>query len=307
MARVFGPRIRSSLIATCLAVASAAAVPPAAADESSSADVLVVTVNAHQRDYDDTRMHELTSGIATRTPALPDAVLVDEILGSGIDAMRDQLDAATGATYAVVGASNSVKVKILLNTDTMTQGRTRTWTDVCDPGRVYQVVTAVDRETGDRVSISGVHFAPSFNDGGSDDCKQSNAAEARRQMAADGNSGVAGDFNKRYGADYYECNPDENGDPLPWWSEMTEQSAVDGRSYADTVRTIHYGRDMADQWSWQNAEQETLCTGDTGYRRSRIDYIFASSEISTLDAGTDQGWGYSDHRFVWALLALPDQ
>lgn len=307
VARVLAARIPPILTATCLAVASVAAAPTAAADESPAAGVLVVTVNAHQRDYDDARMHELTTGIATRTPELPDEILVDEILADGITAMRDQLNAETGATYAVIGASNSVKVKILLNTDTMTQGRTRTWSDVCDPGRVYQVLTATDRETGASLSVSGVHFAPSFNDGGSDDCKQSNAEEARRQMAAAGNSGIVGDFNKRYGADYYECNPDENGEPLPWWSEMTEQSAVDGRSYTDTVRSIHYGRDMANEWSWQNAEPETLCTGDTGYRRSRIDYIFASSELSTLDAGTDQGSGYSDHRFVWALLALPDQ
>jgi exonuclease III len=88
---------------------------------------------------------------------------------------------------------------------------------------------------------------------------------------------------------------------------MTEQSAVDGRSYIDTVRSMHYGRDMPDQWSWQNSQQETLCTGETGFRRSRIDYIFASSQMTTLDAGTDQEYGYSDHRFVWARLSLPDQ
>jgi endonuclease/exonuclease/phosphatase family metal-dependent hydrolase len=304
--------------------AAFACVAPTAHAEDSPADVMIVTVNAHQRDYDDARMHELTNGIATRTPEAPDVILVDEILGSGITAMRDQLNEAMGASYETVGSTNSVKVKILLNAATMTRGQTRTWPDVCDPGRVYQVVTATDRESGASMSISGVHFAPSFNDGGSDDCKQSNAAEARRQMAAAGNSGVVGDFNKRYGADYYECNPNEDGDPLPWWSEMTEQSAVDGRSYTDTVRAVHYGRDMASQWSWENAQPETLCTGDTGYRRSRIDYIFVSSETAVVDAAVDQGWGsavadgspgcepapqcrYSDHRFVWALVHLPDQ
>lgn len=292
--------------AASLAVGVAGAAPAAHA-AGAHGDVMIVTVNAHQRDYDDARMHELTDGIATRTPEAPDVILVDEILGSGVTAMRDQLNAAMGADYEVVGSTNSVKVKMLVNNGTMTRDRTRTWTDVCDPGRVYQVVTATERESGDSIAVSGVHFAPSFNDGGSDDCKQSNAAEARRQMAEAGNSGVVGDFNKRYGADYYECNPDENGDPLPWWSEMTQQSAVDGRSYADTVRTMHYGRDMADQWSWQNSQTETLCTGETGYRRSRIDYIFASSELTTIDAGTDQELGYSDHRFVWARLSLPDQ
>jgi len=293
-------------VGTALVAGLACVAPVAHADDAQS-DVMIVTVNAHQRDYDDGRMHELTDGIATRTPELPDLILVDEVLGSGITAMRDQLNAATDASYAVIGESNSVKVKMLINTRTMTQGRTRTWADVCDPGRVYQVVTATDRESGTSLSVSGVHFAPSFNDGGSDDCKQSNAQEARRQMAAAGNSGVVGDFNKRYGADYYECNPDENGDPLPWWSEMTEQSTIDGRSYVDTVRAIHYGHDMPSQWSWQNAEPETLCTGDTGYRRSRIDYIFASDLMTPTDAGTDQVLGYSDHRFVWARLSLPDQ
>ena len=294
------------MVAAGLAAVSVA-LPQGVATADGSDDVMIVTVNAHQRDYDDARMHELTRGIATRTPKLPDLILVDEILGGGITAMRDQLNATTDASYVVIGATNSVKVKMLVNTRTMTQSRTRTWADVCDPDRVYQVVTATDRESGTSLSVSGVHFAPSFNDGGSDDCKQSNAQEARRQMAEAGSSGVVGDFNKRYGADYYECNPNEDGDPLPWWSEMTAQSSVDGRSYTDTVRATHYGRDMPAQWSWQNAEQETLCTGETGYRRSRIDYIFASSEITTLDASADQEFGYSDHRFVWARLNVPDE
>jgi len=309
-----------SVLTTCLIAASLTATPSAAADESSP-DVVVVTVNAHQRDYDNARMLELTNGIATRTPAAPDAILVDEILGSGIASMRDRLNQAMGASYAVVGSSSGVKVKILVDTATMKLTGTRTWPDVCDPGRVYQVITVTQRETGEHLAVAGVHFAPSFNDGGSDDCKQQNAEEARRQMAAADNSGIVGDFNKRYGADYYECNPDENGEPLPWYAAMTSPSTVDGRSYTDTVRAVHYGRDMPSQWSWENAQPETLCTGDTGYRRARMDYIFASSQITTLDAGTDQGWGaavadgspgcepapqcrYSDHRFLWARLSL---
>jgi hypothetical protein len=320
VAGVFGVRARSVLAATSLAVAAVAATPPVAADDSSP-NVVVVTVNAHQRDYDAARMHELVNGIATRTPVAPDAILVDEILANGINAMRDQLNDEMDASYAVVGASSSVKVKILFNDATMKLIGTRTWADVCDPGRVYQVMTATQRETGEHLAIAGVHFAPSFNEGGSDDCKQQNAEEARRQMAAAANSGVVGDFNKRYGADYYECNPDENGEPLPWYSAMTSPSTVDGRSYTDAVRATHYGRDMASQWSWENAQPETLCTGDTGYRRARMDYIFASSQMTTLDAGTDQGWGspvadgspgcepapecrYSDHRFLWARFSL---
>lgn len=313
---------RVSCVATVVGLLAAAVSPPAAAAGiSAPGEVVVVTVNVHQRDYDSARMHELTNAVATRTPAAPDAILVDEILASGITSMRDQLNALMGTRYAVIGATADIKVKMLLNTETMRLIRTQTWPDVCDPGRVYQLMSTMEIETEQRLAVAGVHFAPSFNDGGSDDCKQENADEVRRQMMQFGSSGVVGDFNKRYGADYYECNPDENGDPLPWYSTMTAPSSTDRRSYVDTVRAAHYGRDMASQWTWENTQQEQLCTGETGYRRSRIDYIFASDAMTSLDAGTDQGWGppvadgsagcvpapecrYSDHRFVWARLGL---
>jgi endonuclease/exonuclease/phosphatase family metal-dependent hydrolase len=321
-------RFAPAALLFAIAASLLGAAPPASAATtlSPAAEMVVVTVNAQQRDYDDARMRALTERLVVGTPMLPDAILVDEILGSGVAAMRDQLNARVGSgTYAIAGTTSSVKVKILLNAKAMKFVGYRTWNDACAPDeRTYQIVIADEIATGRRVAVAGVHFAPSFNNGGSDECKKLNAEEARRQMARYADSGIVGDFNKRVTSEYYECNPDEVIAPespaQPWYTAMTAPSAIDGRSYHDTVRAAHYGKpSMRDQWSWEDTVKSPLCNGDEGYRRSRLDYIFASQQMSPIDAATDQGWTsandgpvcttspgcrYSDHRFLWARLGL---
>ena len=303
--------------------------PPAAAAAvlvSPPGEMVVVTVNAQQRSYDDAKMRALTSGLAQRVPMAPDAILVDEIVRSSLVPMRDQLNALLGSgTYAIVGTTDSVKVKVLLNTKTMKFTGFRTYTDACTTERTYQIVTADELATGHPVAVAGVHFAPSFNPGGSTECKKLNAEEVRRQMAQYSDSGVLGDFNKRVTENYYECNPEESFDVSPaqeWYRAMTEYSTTDNRTYHDTIRVAHYGVDMPTQWSWEDTATSTTCDGKTAYRRSRLDYIFASQEMTPIDAATDQGWTsandgpvcsplpgchYSDHRFLWARLGLSEQ
>ena len=308
-------------------VASVTASPPAASAAtvaSPAGEIVVLTINAQQRDYDAARMQALTNGIVQRTPILPDAILVDEIVPTALTAMRDQLNALVGpGTYAIKGTTSSVKVKVLLNTATMKFTGYRTWVDVCTTERSYQLVTANEISSGRPVAVAGVHFAPSFNPGGSEECKKLNAEEARRQLAQYSDSGVLGDFNKRATEAYYECNPQESfnvSPPQEWYQAMTTQSAIDGRTYHDTVRAAHLDKDMATQWSWEDVATETLCDQSTGFRRSRLDYIFASEQMAPIDAATDQGWTsanddgpvcdplpgckYSDHRFLWARLGL---
>lgn len=312
------------VLATMLATIGTPPVASAELPTSPSGEVLVVTVNAQQRSYDEARMRALTEGLVNRTPMLPDVILVQEIIPSSLYPMRDQLNALVGSgTYVVYGKTTEVKVKVLLNTKTMNYTGYRTWVDACTDERTYQMVLANEIPSGRSVAVAGVHFAPSFNTGGSDACKLQNAQEARRRMAQYTDSGIVGDFNKRATMAYYECNPTEDFDiaPIqPWYAAMTGYSTVDDRMYHDTVRLAHYGVDMAEQWSFESAEKQSLCDGATDYRRSRLDYIFASQQMTPITAGTDAGWTsatnngtpctplpgchYSDHRFLWSHLAL---
>ena len=332
---------RVMVAATLLAMLAVALPVPSARAEvlvtpSPEGELLVVAVNAKQRELHEGRLTQLADGLLSRTGSAPDAILVGEIIKSNAIALRDKLNAATPddvAFYRLVGittnselpTSSNIKVKILLNTATMEFKSNVFWADVCAAERTYQLVTAQERladgTLGRPVALAGVHFAPSFNNGGSVECKQQNAAEARRQMAEHADSGIMGDFNRRAASEYYECNTEELGALEEWYDTMTGPSAVDGRSYRDTVRATHFGNaTMAQQWSFESETTETLCTGAVGHKRSRLDYIFVSDEMSPISAGVDQGWGsgapgepgcspapdckYSDHRFVWAHVDI---
>lgn len=329
--------VTAGLLAMLGALLPAAAAYAQVAGRTNSADgeLFVVAINAKQRELDTARMDGLVNRLVNHTTHAPDAIFVTEIIRSNLVLMRDQLNAAMPevANYQIVGIStkdqldtdSNIKVKILLNTKTMTFGKHVTWVDVCTTERTYQLVTAhenlADGTLGRSVALAGVHFAPSFNPGGSVECKEQNAAEARRQMAEHADSGIMGDFNRRATTKYYECNPNELGTLEPWYETMTGPSTVDGRIYRDTVRAAHFGQaTMPDQWSWERETSETLCTGLPGYKRSRLDYIFVSDEMTPLNAGTDQGWAtangggvvcdplpgckYSDHRFLWANVKI---
>ena len=324
------------MAATALALPLGA--PPAAATvgavdvESPAGDVVVVTVNAHQRDIDDARMNELAAGLATRvglTPTAADVVVIEEITQSGLIALRDKLNARMNASYAVVGLSSNsgltsdVKVKLLLNTLTMDYTGRTSWLDVCDSVRLYQTVTAREKASGKEIAVAGVHLAPTSNATGDEVCRTSNAAKIRQQLAPyDDRGSVIGDFNRRAVQTEYECDPEELSNPMDWYAKMT--ASVNGHAYLDAVRTYRRKATlpMSNQWTYENATATTTCSGATAVRRMRLDYVFASDVLTPVAAGTDDpGWGgaepgqigcspastckYSDHRFVWAQLSLP--
>ena len=315
---------------------AAAAVDMAAAAavdlQSPAGDVVVVTVNALQRDVDDARMSELATGLATRvglTPTAADVIVVEEITQTGLNLLRDKLNAVMNASYAVVGLSSNaglasdVKVKLLLNTTTMEYTGRTTWLDVCDSMRLYQSISAREKATGREVAVAGVHLAPTTNAAGSQDCRKRNAARIREQVAPyDDRGSVVGDFNRRAMLTERECDPEETSAPMDWYSTMT--APVDGHAYLDAVRTYRRsaGLSMSNQWTFEDATAGPLCSGTPGVRRMRLDYVFASDVLAPVAAGTDDpGWGgteagavgcspapackYSDHRFVWAQLRLP--
>ena len=102
---------------------------------------------------------------------------------------------------------------------------------------------------------------------------------------------------------------------------MTEPSEADGLPWVDAVNAVvDSDESMADQWTREAEERVDLCDGTKGFRRVRIDYIFVRAG-SVIDATVDHpGWAgrrpgttrcepsdnckYSDHRFVWAHVAL---
>lgn len=321
-----------------LTASLAAASPASAGTDQASPDgeIVVVTVNAFQRDLDSARLTQLAEGLASRAGAstsgahyAPDVVVVQEITESVLVRLRDELNRLMNAQYAIValssndGLNGNVKVKLLMNSSAMTFSGRTSWTDVCDPGRIYQLVTVREDTSSKEVAVAGVHFAPQDNPAGTDACRQNNAVELRKQLAPyDDRGSVVGDFNRRAMTTPYECDPNELSTPMEWYATMTAMK--DGHAYRDAVR--HYRRSlglpMANQWTFEKAAAEQLCDGTTGIRRMRLDYVFASDVLAPVEASVDDpGWAgatpgtvgcapvpecrYSDHRFVWAQLRLP--
>ena len=297
----------------------------------------MVTVNAYQRTMHTPRLDELAKALTTRAVSstggviAPDVILIQEIVGTPLRYLQDQLNAmsnATNATYAIVGgitsAEGDMKVKALLNTATMKFDRFETWTDACTTNRIYQIIHATEIASGKPVAAAGVHIAPMSSAAGTDECKRQNAEKTRQVMAPyDDTGSIVGDFNRRAMEAEYECDPDETKSPaMPWYSAITAKAA-NGYSYQGTVRTHHRPLGtLKDQWTFEFPTAETLCNGEFDERRMRMDYIFTSSTMGVVEARADDpGWGgatpgvigcspapqckYSDHRFVWARLRLP--
>ncbi len=320
-----------------LAALLVVAAPAASAVVSPASELVVVTVNTRQNTPDSARLTELTNALSTRpvgsdgTFFAPDVIVVNETPPGVLATMRDQLNSlfALPTRYEIAGESSddSVKGKFLVNTGGISVISSATWADVCDPTIKYQLVNVSDDGSGATLSVAGIHFRVRYKEDSSGiTCRTKNATETRSRLAAQGMDGSAvGDFNRRAGEVAYECDPEEMSAPLQWYAEMTEFSSVDNRTYVDTVRSYHRGNglSMKHQWTHERDRSGSLCNDTEGFKRSRIDYIFVSDAIRTIEATADSpGWAdplvpgiiacspapackYSDHRFVWARIALP--
>ena len=60
---------------------------------------------------------------------------------------------------------------------------------------------------------------------------------------------------------------------------MTSQSSIDRISYIDAVRNYQRAQNQSlkEEWTWEAKSTSDLCDGTTNYKRSRIDYLFASN------------------------------
>ncbi|MBA2311323.1 MAG: endonuclease/exonuclease/phosphatase family protein [Actinobacteria bacterium] len=312
---------------------------------SPSGQVVIVTINAIQGDGKaslDPRARELARGLRERPLAsdgnyyAPDVVIVNESSAIRIAALRDKLNKVFVASaptaiplsrYEVFGDPADAKAKFLVNVNSIDEsaGAYETWGDDCKSDRLYQMAHLAEQDSGSAFTVAGIHFFKNYREFLLPaDCRERNIDRLRLELADEaGPAVVGGDFNRRATTIERECDPTEASTTLPWWNSMTAPG-IDG-SYSDAVRTWHQssGLSLADEWSHEGRNQTLLCEGTTTYRRSRIDYLFVNEEAEILEAHSDHpGWAgptpgtvvcdplhpyckYSDHRFVWARVAIP--
>jgi Fibronectin type III domain len=296
-------------------------------------EVVVVTVNAQQNTTDDARLSELAAALRNRPTTAngnfypPDIIIANEMNNdASLMGLRDKLNATLSSTrYEIVGSTSpAVKTKFLFNSSTMTFDSATSWTDVCEAAIRYQLIRLRESATNKSVTVGGVHFRANY---AAPDCRERNADEVRRQLDGATRS-IVGDFNQRAAEIELECDPFETSGNRPWYAAMTSPSPIDGISYIDAVRNFRRSRNLslAEEWTWEAKSTSNLCDGSTNYKRSRIDYLFASNNVGVLEAQADRpGWAneqqrgsiactpapqckYSDHRFVWGrfdLSAIP--
>ena len=214
----------------------------------------------------------------------------------------------SAARYAPAESSGKGRAKAVVNTSTIGVTNVEQWNDVCEPKAVFQIAELRHLNSGKTFVVASIHFSPRYPKGG--DCRRQNIGELRKRLGTrEGPAFIAGDFNKRCVEIERECDPEEASKPAGWWRAITKDSPLDGRGYADAVKTLRLakGLPLKDQWTHEQTRESVLCDGSTGLKRSRIDFVFASTDVTILDAGVDTSSAvqtYSDHRLVSCRFAL---
>lgn len=303
--------------------------------------IQVVTVNARQFAILDlglfTRLFELVRALRERPPAfdggsgavaIPDVISFQELRFSNLEIFDRIMDQRSASTYEIV-SDDSAFTRLLINTSTVTlDSGPHVITDPCRDGtsgetaKRYLWARFTENATGAPFIVVAVHFKAKYQETGLanwQDCPERNIAAIRSALAAESAPVIlAGDFNKRAMELERECDPDERSAPVSWWTTLT--APTDGsRAFADAVQTHHRfaNEPMTHEWTFERTAKVGLCDGRVDYRRTRLDYIFASG-AQVADAHADHpGWAaeapgtrdahnprYSDHRFVWARLIL---
>jgi endonuclease/exonuclease/phosphatase family metal-dependent hydrolase len=342
--RGIGLALIAALITVVLPQSSTVAVPSRVAKTepevlSPIGQVMVVTANARQLAIIDVRHFRRMLGLAVamrnRPPAwdggfegavtAPDVVILQEISDSNLDIVNKLLKQRSAYKYQTLAAPGST-TKFLINVDTVAvQGAPETWTDTCLPGtpekdpRMYQLAHFTENTSGLPFTVAGVHFFKNYSGSGQQRCRERNTEELRAQLADEtGAIVVGGDFNYRAKATAYECDPNEESEPVEWWASMTVPTDG-GRAYVDAVYETgrRDGTLMVDEWTHEQDGARQVCTGETTHKRARIDYLFAAGATVAEAHADHPGWAgeepgtvdtenkkYSDHRFVWGRFAL---
>jgi hypothetical protein len=261
---------------------------------------------------------------------VPDVIVVQEIRYSNLEIFRLLLNQRFNtARYQDVGPENGV-VSVLANINEVSPvGEVTMVNDVCvtpatplDGGREsrpYPIARFTEKSTSLPFVVAGVYLVRNYQQTGQEDCPFRNALALRAVLSAETSPVIlTGDFNKSAMMRARECDIEERSEPQSWYEVLTEPDG-DGREFSDVVREWHRARraSMAGEWTIERRRRADLCDGSTGYRRGRIDYVFASGGVAA-DAHADHpGWSggeprtkhptnykYSDHRFVWARVVI---
>lgn len=304
----------------------------------------VVTVNAKQGDVigepEFERMYELARALQSRPKAfnggasgavmVPDVILVQEIRYTNLEIFRLLLNQRFDtAQYRDVGSENG-GFGVLVNINEITPvGEVMMFNDVCvtpatpledgRTSRMYPIARFTENRTGLPFVVAGVHLVKNYGQTGQEDCRFRNALALRSVLTSETSPVVlAGDFNQRAMMRARECDSEERSESQPWYQALTEADN-DGRGFSDAVRELHRARraSMANEWTFERRRRAELCDGSDGYRRDRIDYVFASGALAAEAHADHPGWSggeprskhsanskYSDHRFVWARVLI---
>lgn len=319
--------------------ASAAPAPPPQ-QSSLPGQVTVVTINAKQnRILGLARflaLFELPKALRFRPEAFnggfrgsvtaPDVIVVQEVRPSNLEILVRLLRQRFPYKYEAlepVGAAAA----FVVNTDTVTpQGEVTTWDDVCTTEetptdnrstRDYPIGHFVETATGAPFVVAGMHMAKRYDTTGQPNCVPRNIERLKEELADETAPViVGGDFNRRAVLDPYECDPEEQSTPNPWYELLT--APQDGsRVYVDAVKQWHrgHGTSLAHEWTHEQRQANALCDQTTRFKRSRIDYLFAAGAAvgeahsdhpgwAGPEAGIRLGTPYSDHRYVWGRFVV---
>lgn len=262
-------------------------------------------------------------GGAGEATAMPDVMILNEMRPANAEILRRLLLQRSKFQYEILSLEGSGD-KMLYNATTMTaQGPTQAIVDPCRGGgenaQQYMHQRFTENATGSPVSVVGVHFKARYSETGQPACRESNVQTVKTAVTPDvGPVVIGGDFNKRPVEIETMCDPNEESPPLEWYRMMVAPADL-SRAFIDTARFVHRkgSRTMADEWTFERLAETTLCTGKKGFKRSRLDYIFAAG-VTVAEAHADHpGWAedepgavrfggkrYSDHRWVTARLVL---
>ena len=262
-------------------------------------------------------------GGAGEGTAMPDVMIINEMRPANAEIFRRLLEQRSNFEYEVLELEGSGD-KMVYNSTTMTaQGPTQAVLDPCRSGgenaQQYLLQRFTENATGTPVTVVGVHFKARYAETGQPLCRESNVQAVKTAVSGDvGPVVIGGDFNKRPVEVETMCDPNEESPPLEWYRMMVAPPDL-SRAFIDTVRSVHRkgNRSMVDEWTFERLSETELCTGKRGFKRSRLDYIFAAG-ATVADAHADHpGWAedepgavrfggkrYSDHRWIMARLIL---
>lgn len=332
-----------ALLASLLPLGAVAAPPPPPPQLSSlPGQVTVVTINAKQnRILGLARflaLFEVPKALRFRPEAFnggfagavtaPDVIVVQEVRPSNLEILVRLLRQRFPYKYESLEPLDAAAA-FVVNTDTVSvQGEVTTWADVCTSAdtptdkrsvRDYPIARFTELATGAPFVVAGMHMAKRYDTTLQPNCVPRNIERMRAELADETAPVIiGGDFNRRATVDQYECDPNEESAPNPWWTLLTAPQDG-GRVYVDAVRQWHrgHGTPMVHEWTHEQRQSRVLCDQTTRFKRSRIDYLFAG-DAAVAEAHADHpGWAglepgerhpenkaYSDHRYVWGRFVV---